>query len=57
MKKYIVSGTYENKSIDEVVKANSLKQAKLIAGFSSGFGGSKMRGFINSKSVSVSEYK
>lgn len=53
MKKYKVTGIFEGKKISEIVNANSKKQAKLKAGFKSGFGGFKMSSFIKSKSVRV----
>ena len=51
MKKYKVTGIFEGKKISEIVNANSKKQAKLKAGFKSGFGGFKMSSFIKSRSV------
>ena len=53
MKRYSVIGKYEGKKINEVVSANSKKQAKLRAGFNAGFGGYAMRGFVRSSKVRV----
>ena len=53
MKKYKVTGRCEGKRVDNVVLANSKKQAKLKSGFMNGFGGNKMKGFINSRNVKV----
>ena len=53
MKKYKVTGRYEGKRIDETVNANSKKQAKLKAGFSTGFGGNRMKGFLKSRNIKV----
>jgi len=53
MKKYKVTGKYEEKKIDKVVNANSKKQAKLKAGFMTGCGGNKMKGFLKSRNIKV----
>jgi len=51
-KKYKVMGKFEGRSIDETVSAYSIKQAKLRAGFKSGFGGrDMMRKITRTKSV------
>lgn len=52
-KEYQVIGEYKGKQINEIVKASSKKQAKLKAGFNNGFGGYKMKDFINSDSIRV----
>lgn len=55
MKRYKVTGNFKGKRINEDVSASSVKQAKLKAGFNSGFGGYYMKDFINSKTVKASE--
>jgi len=53
MKKYLVRGRYKGKKIHEVVVASSKKQAKLMVGFRTGFGGNEMSGFLKSRTVKV----
>jgi hypothetical protein len=52
-KKYKVTGEFEGKEINIVVEAVSERQAKMTAGFKSGFGGKKVSEFMKSKSVMV----
>ena len=52
-KKYKVTGNYKGKSINETILANSKRQAKLKAGFLSGFGGSKMSSYMKSSKIKV----
>jgi len=53
MKEYSVRGTYKGKRINDIVSANSKRQAKIKSGFNNGFGGSEMRGFMDSRKVKV----
>lgn len=55
MKKYKVLGKFEGKRVDDVVLANSKKQAKLKAGFRNGFGGAMMEPYMRSRSIKVRE--
>lgn len=50
-KKYLVKGTFQGRNIEEIVFANSIKQAKLKGAFSSGYGGAKVGEFIRSKKI------
>lgn len=52
-KKYKVTGNFKGEKIEEIVEAVSIKQAKLKAGFSSGFGGREISEFINSRNIKV----
>ena len=56
-RKYKVTGTHEGKEINEEVEAYSKSQAKMKAGFSSGFGGGRMKSFLKNKSINVREVK
>ena len=53
MKEYRVFGNYGRKSISETINASSKKQAKLRAGFKTGFGGSELRKFMKSRNIQV----
>ena len=55
--KYKVTGTHEDKEINEEVEAYSMAQAKMKAGFSAGFGGQRMKAFTKNKNISVREVK
>jgi len=52
-KEFEVKGNFEGRQIDEVVMANSKKQAKLKAGFNNGFGGNLMNSFMKSRKIKV----
>lgn len=52
-KEYRVYGEFEGSDIDKEVQAHSDKQAKMVAGFKSGYGGTKISDFIKCKSIKV----
>jgi len=57
MAKYLVTGRFEGKKVKEKVEAASKEQAKLKAGFNSGFGGNMLTPFIKSRKVKVIKIK
>lgn len=56
-KKYLVIGRHEKRKVKEVVHASSPEQAKLRAGFKSGFGGANLTGFIRNRKIKVRRRK
>lgn len=53
MKQYKVTGTFNDRKIEEVVEAVSVRQARLKGAFNSGLGGADIKRFMDSSSIKV----